>query len=473
MHSLRKGSQGLNTLTVQAAKKIALESPQDHITLLKKVAALYNNQKPQLYEALVPDFSLYFRPALRPITCTQLLHRLVQVNPGRVLLSYELLMKEKAFVTDELLSSVISSLVQEENPVVALERLKALAKQTHFYLQCVRHSTATVLSHWIETDNLAVVGAACDLLPVNFLASFAKQLLGADLDTDATANARIAMVLIVDFLIAKDAVTVESAIETLKFLGKQEVLVQSSFEDITSRSKKLSLAYVPTDVTEIRRKIAKYAEDKRLIHKNVELCALVIEAHGIHLKDLEKAVNLFAEYRRDSKFQYQTRIAICKSFLYRAIHEESEIYRHSSEALNLSAEEMSKLLKCDEALMSYRFDQLLIISSNKKKDDDTHGIPLDMSLRLPVKEKRIPNTRDHPGKTTEALIALYLAEQDRELASILFERVLGHPSIPKEDVLRIKALFKGYGRCFDEKDDDPAKVARRLRALLLLYVTNI
>lgn len=167
----------------------------------------------------------------------------------------------------------------------------------------------------------------------------------------------------------------------------------------------------------------------------------LISIHGIVQNDLEKASEKFHIYQSRDKFGLElVQTELLKAYAYQAVNQDKQIFAKIAETL-LPSEIPVKVL------------QLLMISQSAF--DAESALKWYNDYIQKVSKKINEHTkRSATGLLTESLLVSNLYDNDRNFATLVFDKAIENGIISDQDeIAHIKKVFKVYGEAFTDDED--------------------
>lgn len=435
-----------HSVTVDDIKKSNFNGDlQDSIKLLNAINNSTNNNKNEINRVLIPDFSIYFKLPQELINSDVLL-RLLQVNPGRVYTSIELFEKyEKllANVSQDIIKVLIDKIIQGEE-----YELKELKQDESFK----PHE-----DNLIRLTNLLKKYGINDDLKLELLDKISDDGLLNSLIQEGIISTEVLLKYVEDEKFDSNQSMQYFNILKYLFLNCPELLNIKQVVDILIIGRKLKLQN-----DEFSEQVLQYIEQEKLDMpaKSLLLRNELIEQYGIYNDDLDKANKLYHKYQSHCKFgidliQYQ----LFKSYIYQSIKTDNDTYLKIAQTL------------VNPEQLNIRTLQCLIIGNHKHEEE---GLKIfNDYINQVSKEVNKINYRSSSGLLTEALILSILYNNDRNLASLIFDKSIENKMIENEfEISQIKSHFKAYGQSFTD-NDDWVLAKPNFKLHLLSYIQNL
>ncbi|EAZ63303.2 hypothetical protein PICST_28145 [Scheffersomyces stipitis CBS 6054] len=487
-----------NSITVDDIKKSSLnnENQQEsdiegRINLIKTIGSSKNEDKQALINELIPNFSVYFRlqnlqeePA---INTKELLGRLIDVNPGRVLNSWELFKKYEHLVEEidhQLINSLFEKLLNGEKSEISDDPNDAKYKITMENLEKIKYllQTYTRSSDSYNSTLMKLVDRLVEdeyVVFINFLlheellsSEFLINHLSTSKTTSNISNYAYLSIFKKVFDITPELLNKEQLVSALDILGNSNVLeeINKSQDKLASEiadSASFKFVHSPLDLGQLRSDILKYIEVNLLdLDKSPESLLIrlkLIEAIGIENNDLDNVLKKYHTYQTHEKFGIElVQTKLLQAFVYQAINLDNESFVTIAETLQPT----------DNHGLPVKVLQLLMIAHANFDSEKSLRYYNDYIQRV-SKGINEHTKRSASGLLTESLILSQLYGNDRNFATLVFEMAIDKGVISDElEISLIKKLFKVYGESFVE-DDDWEKAKKNLKTYVLDYVKKL
>lgn len=226
----------------------------------------------------------------------------------------------------------------------------------------------------------------------------------------------------------------------------------STFRQITNE--KEDITYNELEITDI----LSYIEDKGLdINDNVPESLLlrlkIIEIYGMELNDFDKLLKKYHQYQTRSKFGFELiQNLLIQCYCLKSFDESNKEILPLINALMLENVPI-KVIQC-------------LILTNSAFGTDTS---LEIYNKYIGHVSNTPNeftNRSPAGLLNESIMLAFLYNNDREFASIIFDKLAANKALPEHELSILKKLFKVYGDVFIEDSWETA------RPKLKQYISN-
>ncbi|KAI3406620.2 hypothetical protein KGF56_000466 [Candida oxycetoniae] len=437
---------------------------QGRKTLIHRLVNSTNPYKRELYEQLVPDFSYYFK--LDPdVVDNQLLLRLIEVNPGRVLSNVELYKKHHVENDDVHFSALIDFLVED----LAMKYIgRESGDLNEFFTLADQYKGKTssrveelnelILNEMILRDDLFMIRR---FFTIGDSVGSYNSILVRHLDT---LSGKFALIEYVKSLIekgkdiSKDMWMIEVV---LSIFNSHRNQLESFFKQKNGNGNDNDNDTLNFDnlVFKILQKINESKLDVSLGEMNLR--TLLLETYGIAIGDMELTLKKYNQYEglKDYDGSDKYKKTMVKVFAYRGIRDDKPVYISMAEAIQpsttttVSVLQILILLKCyfniDEGLNLYNY------WINKVSSTINEG-------------------KSQKGLLTEAIILGCLINNDREFAMLLFNKAIDHNILQQEyEISRVKKWFKSYSDCFIESEDWQNHAHEKMKRIYLNFVEAI
>lgn len=419
----------ISRLSINDAK--ALTSNQDRIPVIEQLAHIEHPRKAQLIQALIPDFSVYFKLGQQEKAVPEVLKRLIEVNPGRVHLPWELYTQHAPSPSPEVSRAVYAKLTEnlEENLGFVMKLLE---------------QQPDLLNSGDSVRELANALEAANLLP------FVVVLASKDIVLPAQARKLLSSVKGVTYLaLFREIFAVDPTLLTNHdFCDALDALAighdLAEFQETCSIINKLTgheiLPMCQTFGDLLIETIVDSGRDVLLDPESLPLRIRLIKWYAVVNDNIDAATALYHKYQRIKYGQALVQTELYKGYCYQAFHHNSELNMQIADTL----------FPVDD--ISIRSLQIMIITKANFNTEESLQIYNDYIQQ--ISRKVDPTTsRSSTGLLTESLVLSFLYDHDREFAKLLFDKAVEHKIISCEhEVQQIKRLFKVYSDAFVEKD---------------------
>ncbi|KAK6459330.1 uncharacterized protein RJT20DRAFT_124553 [Scheffersomyces xylosifermentans] len=500
-----------DSITVEDIKSSSLkndegtkEETDGRVSLIKAVNSSNNAAKQDLLNELIPNFSLYFRLAPRGedidnhiINSKEILGRLIEVNPGRVLQSWELFktFEDRIQEVDHLLvnrvlekllngekvDSTVEGEEQDENAKfkIPLENLEKVHYLLTKYIQqngnvdyVIYQETLVRLIDRLIEDELVVF---VDLLLHNDFLSleFLKNYFGERSLNTESANYTYLSIFKKIFETSPEMLTKEDLVSCLDLITDAK-----GIDEINSKQAKLSTElneaisvgyeFTPVVPSRLQDEILRYIESSNLdLDKSPESLLLrlkVIEIYGMEKDDIDTALKQYHSYQTHDKFGIElVQTKLLQAFAYQAINQDNETFVTVAETLQPTESEG----------LPIKVLQILMIAHSNFESEKSLDYYNDYIQRV-SKDLNEHTKRSPTGLLTESLILSLLFDNDRNFASLVFEMAIEKGVISDElEISHIKKLFRVYGDSFVGQDEEWEHARKNLKKYVLNYVRNL
>ncbi|CAD1813037.1 hypothetical protein FOB58_004754 [Candida parapsilosis] len=448
----------LSTLLAKDAKNIKVhdlthpsvnhDDQEGRIKLVNAIASSSNPNKSELYTQLIPTFGTYFKLAQGDISDEDLLRHLININPGRVLDTFDLLEKHHITKTsDAFKKDVLSKLVKEYTSDVdySVDRLLEYLnkhfesiEESHF-----KELFATLL-HRQDISQLdlfiANVNINRDTLLKEVFANYTDPL------------AKFALVRSFERWF-KEPESIEPWIyavilDLLNFQSKQVVPTHHK-------------AGIELDIGQLNQRIINYINGSRidLQDKNLVLRKMLVETWGISQNDIGEALQVFQKYETFAKYGISNvQISMVKAISYQAIKQDKEIFKTMAETM-IPPDLTIQLLQILITLKSYF--------------NPNEGLAL-YNDYIGAVSAVVKDGSSQKGLLTQSIILGFLMNNDREFASLLFDKAIENRIITDQlEIATIKKSLKMYSDCFVEDENWDAGAREKMKDEILSYIESI
>lgn len=423
------------------------------------------------------DFSIYYKVKdLDHAWNDTALIKLIDSNPGRVLLSFDLLKQfERHIKSSEVYEKVLEKLLfgeiselKEGEVSLDCDKISKILKITeridpiqdeHLISESIlklEAANALFVFQWIPVNAISAVNVleTLEIDELAFLKVF-KALFDKNQDilTKRIATRVLESVYELDKSLVnnsnqKELKTYRDLLETMK---TEEAATRSyetfSFDDINSMALELL-----DNIEELKLDSGDDIESLRI---RINL----IKCKGIFLKDIKAALKRYHYYLTHEKLGFQdVSDALVQAFYYNAALEGSQELAGIAQALSPGD-------------LTIRLVQSSMLSLGALDANNALQIYNDYINEV-SKDLKASNGRSSAGLLTESLIIVYLYHQDREFANLMMEKARENGVIQHEnDIQKIKNLFKFYGDVISLEDSEAKK--RVLKSYLLEYLKSL
>ena len=448
----------LSTLLARDPKSIQLhdlthpsinhEDENGRIKLVNAIANSSNPNKLELYTQLVPTFGTYFKLAPLGITDENLLRHFVNINPGRVLDTFELLEKHPFSETsDEFKKDVLKKLVQEynNNEDFLIDRVVKYLNE-HFKS--------------VEEEQFS------ELFKILLLRQDASQMdslvSGTIIDKDILLKQVFANYNdpLAKFALLRSFQQWFKKPESIKPWIYAVILDILNFQSAQAASM-YAKAGLKLDLDELNEKVINYIIESKIDIQldNLVLRKVLVEVLGIPQNNLGEALKVFQKYESFAKYGISNvQISMVKAISYQAIKQDKEIFKTMAETM-IPPDITIQLL------------QILIILKSYFNPDEGLALYNDYINQVSGAVKEGKSQR---GLLTKSAILGFLMNNDREFAFLLFDKAIESGILVDEvEIASIKKLFKMYSDCFVEDEDWDGAARNKMKENMLNYIEGI
>lgn len=432
------------------------QNTKNQVELIRLINSSKNLHKQQIINELIPNFSLFFRLTKSDdIPSTELLTRFIEVNPGRVYQSWDLFKKYEQLVevTDELIAKVIEKLVYGEASDDGYKLEPENFERINYLLttyECKSGHLVTLMDKLVEDENQIFLNAFVnsELVTLEFLSKF----IGKTSDFGyLSIFARL-------FQQNPSLLSKEQLILALEKLQEPEIV------ELWNESQDSNLKHGSLDPVKLTTEVLNHISTNELdLDKSPESLLLrikLISTYGIHQNDLEKASEKFHTYQSRDKFGLDlVQTELLKAYAYQAVNQDKQIFAKIAETLrpaDIPIKVLQMLMVCQSA-----FDAE---SALKWYNEYIQKV----SKNINEHTKRSPT-----GLLTESLLVSNLYDNDRNFATLVFDKAIENGIISDEmETSQIKKVFKVYGEAFNDHEDwENAKPI--FKKYVLNYIKNL
>lgn len=425
-----------HSVTVEDIKKSNFKGDlQDSIKLIETINNSTNENKGEINQLLIPNFSTYFKLP-RELINSDVLLRLLQVNPGRVHTSMELFEKYESVANSEMVKLLVDRLVLgEEYEIKALAENEAFTPSQDNVDKLIKLLKKYEINDDMKVDLLEKIkdeAVLTTLIEENIISTplLLKYISQDKFDKDQTAS--YLNILKYIFSTSPEQLNIKQVVDILVISRKYNRLTEEILEYISTNELDM-----PSSSLLLR----------------IEL----IEQYGIYQDDLEETNKLYHKYQSHCKFglhliQYQ----MFKSYIYQSINQDKEILLTVANTL-VNPEELNvRTLQC-------------LIVGNYANDQGLQTF----NDYIDQVSKEVKGKRSSSGYLTEALILATLYNNDRNLASLILDKAEENGIVTDEyEIAQLKSQFKAYGQSFVE-NDDWAEAKPNFKVHVLEYIKNL
>ncbi|EMG46966.1 D-xylulokinase [Candida maltosa Xu316] len=436
---------------VLSNQSINQDDEEGRLKLIEQIHNSENQTKSDLYEHLIPNFSYYFKLPKHTIG-DQLLHRLMDINPGRVHSTLDLYKLHRNEISDFMVPNVMEKVLKEilkeerdEETSVSFEKVIDIAREFKHL-----EFTEILTQVFFEAIELEDYKSISEIARENWLDNV--EILGKLTKDLSTTPRKFAYLNVFDQVFQKTP-------ETLTHSQVTSALVLLNF-----RNKDLhQIPPKPFSFPELTDKIVTYVEKVQMdeIPEAISLRRVILEVFTIVYKNHEAALYKYSYYLENCGPGVQ---AITSSLLKGLIY---EAIRYDNKRFDKIASEMQP-----EKHDINTIRMMMLLKSNFEIND-----------ALSMYFKYVDKTRDHkdPGTgrsthalATEAMVLGLLLDEDREFAFIILEKAMERGVVTdKVEISHIKKILKRYSDFYIEgelwEDDNEL----RMKDVALEYLMNI
>ncbi|CCG21823.1 hypothetical protein CORT_0B01030 [Candida orthopsilosis Co 90-125] len=424
------------------------EDEKGRIKLVNAIANSSNPDKSELYTHLIPTFGTYFKLAQAGIADENLLRHFININPGRVLSTFELLDKHQIPKTSHgFKSDVLKKIVSEynKNEDNTIDRILEYLNK-HFenieeerfkelFATLLHRRDVSQLDSFISNvsiDNNVLLKEVFE----NYGDPLAKFVLMRSFerwvkDPDSIKPWIYAIIL-----------------DILNFRSGQVIPIYEK-------------AGLKMDIDNLNEKVIRYVTESKMDVKaeNLVLRKVLVEVLGISQNNLGEALKVFQKYETFAKYGISNvQIAMVKAISYQAIKQDKEIFKTMAETM-IPPDLTIQLL------------QILIILKSYFNPND--GLALYNDYVNGVSGV-VKDGSSQKGLLTQSIILGFLMKNDREFAFLLFNKAVENGIIVDEtEIATTKKLFKIYGDCFVEDENWDTAAREKMVEQVLSYVESI
>ena len=455
-------------LTTKPIEKLTIEdlshpsiNQQDEIGRLKLIESIQNTStlstqnRNELLEFLIPNFSIYFKLPQHTIK-QEVLHRLIQLNPGRVHSTFDLYNNHRNEIQDYMIQDVLKRLIHgEKHATIAREDgddesesidlnniIQIVNDYQHlqfdqllielFYKLIDNNSNELI----VELINSGVLNGEMIL----------KEMVGQVNIKTSSITTKFAFITIFNRLFNNNPQSMDHQVYTI-------ALNLLNFDD---SHKELAVSLTSNEILQ-------YVTESKLdeIPEAINLRQTLLEIYGIKQQDNDKALKKYFYYETHVKSNIeQIRFIMVKIFSYLAIKQNMEIWNQVAQ-LMVNPELTVKTL------------QLLIIGKSFFNIDS--GLSMYNDYIQNVSSQINPETKkSSKGLLTESIILGFLINNDREFASLIFDKAIENQIIKDElEISQIKKIFKIYSDCFIDNEIWENHAQLKMIDVALKYIENI
>lgn len=463
-------------LTTKPIEKLIIEdlsqpsiNQHDVIGRLKLIESIQNtptlstNNRNQLLEFLIPNFSFYFKLP-QHIIKQEVLHRLIQLNPGRVHSTLDLYNNHRNEIQDYMINDILNKLIHGEKKNITTEEEKGTDNiDLNNIIQIVNDYQHLQFDQLLielfyklidNNDNELIV----ELINSGILNGeiILKEMISQGNIKTSSISTKFAFITIFNQLFINNPKSIDYQIYTI-------VLNLLNFGDSHKQLLDVISKYTTTRTISTSNEILQFVIDSKLdeIPEAINLRQTLLEIYGIKQQDNDKALKKYFYYETHVKTNIEhIRFIMVKIFSYLAIKQNNEIWNQVAQ-LMINPELTIKTL------------QLLIIGKSFFNIDS--GLSIYNDYIQNVSSQINPETKkSSKGLLTESIILGFLINNDREFASLIFEKAIENQIIVDElEISQIKKLFKTYSDCFIDNEVWEDNAQLKMINVALEYIENI
>lgn len=422
----------------------------ERVPLINELNHEPHPQKQEALRALIPDFSVFFKLPAESIRLPEVLQRLIEVNPGRVVTPWELYQTHSSKVdnTADLKAAVVAKLVESD----VMENLGYLLQLIK--LGGLNGDTERLIVTQLEQHRLVAVVAL--LIADNHLpADYAHDLLTRVENEEYLA--------VVDALFTKNPQVLNERQLSDAFDAIERVACGGISEDYLKVAQTVDMQ-IPTEFIGLGQRMVDYIGEQGLdVSDKPESLLLrmrIITYLGITAGDIAAANHKWHRYQRESYGRDIVQTELVKAYCFQAFANQSQLDLQIAETL----------IPADNLLV--RVIQLLIVAKLAFNAEDLLATYNDYISQVLLE----PNPDTHRlalGRLTELLVLSQLYDHDREFAQIAFDKAIEAGVISDEyEVAHIKKLFRVYGDAF-EGNEDWAEAKPKLARFVKTYLRQL
>ncbi|RCK56424.1 MIOREX complex component 12 [Candida viswanathii] len=424
---------------------------EDEEGRLKLIQSLHDSQhpdKPSLYAHLIPNFSYYFKIPKSAIQ-DEILHRLINVNPGRVHSTLELYNLHRAEIQDYMVRDVLKKMASEEEQGEGqgLDSVIGIVREyEHLQLDEV---LIELFYKFIDEGEYRLIDELINS------GVFLGEILLGQLSGDLSSTPRkFAFLGVFHKLFNANP----EVINTGQYAVALNLLSFNNAElhEITTKTTQLSF-------TELTSEVLNHINTTELdiTPESVALRQTIIEVYGISQNDTDNALKKYHYYESHAKADIdRVRFEMIKVFAYQAIKQDSAMWNQVAQTF-IPAQFTIETLQVLIVLKSY-FDVNEAMEIYNAYINEVGGN---------VNET---TRRSAKGLLTESIILGFLLNNDREFASLIFEKAVESGIIADElEIAHVKKMFKKYSDAFVENEEWEGHAQLKVKEVALEYLVNI
>ncbi|CAI5759240.1 unnamed protein product [Candida verbasci] len=412
-------SKDLSKLTLADLKNASQNDENGKYSIIKKLNES-NNANSEFYNHLVSDFSSYYKLQNEKFNNALLTH-FININPGRVLTTYDLFDKHLIEVSEELLKTVFDKLVLEKN-IHDLVKIKEKYPSFEYKLE-------PLVDQLIADEDFISIRKLALHYSINL--ENLKNRLG-------TVIGRFAF------------------LEFFKPLQPQSawayvVLLNLNFDKELNQLYASLNQNLPNYNNEVLKIINESSID--LEAENLDLRISILKVLGMVENNIDETLKKFHLYQSKTPYGIENiKIIMCNIFAYQAIL--------TDEVINLQIAEY--LMPSD--IRTINLIQILIIMNSNFNTDKAMKIFNEFINKVSEKGK---------AKLIESIIIGHLLNNDRNFAHLVFEKSIENKVlVDDKEIAKIKKIFKSFSDCFME-NEDWSIVKFKFKQIVLTYVQSI
>ncbi|CAN3375186.1 hypothetical protein DIURU_001112 [Diutina rugosa] len=403
----------------------------ERVSLIDELNHAEHPEKQKALQALIPDFSVFFKLPKESIKSPEVLQRLIEVNPGRVVTPWELYQSHQGKFDDtpDLKAALVAKLVGSD----VMENLGYL-------LQVIKSGGLNANTEQLIVSSLEqhqLVSVIAQLIADGHLSpQFGHELLERTKDEEFLA--------VFDAVFTKNPEIFKERQLSDALDAIERVACGGVSEEYLKVAQEVDLQ-IPIEFIGLGQRIVDYIVEKGLdVSENPESLLLrmrIITFFGITVDDMSKANERWHRYQRESYGREIVQTELVKAFCFQAFTKQSQLDLQIAETL----------VPADD--LSVRILQFLIVAKSAFNAEDSLAVYNDYIGQ--VSREANPEThRSASGKLTESLVLAQLYDHDREFAHLVYDKAIEAGVISDEyEVAHIKKLFRVYGDAFDGNEN--------------------
>ena len=220
-------------------------------------------------------------------------------------------------------------------------------------------------------------------------------------------------------------------------------------------------AGIELDIGQLNQRIINYINGSRidLQDKNLVLRKMLVETWGISQNDIGEALQVFQKYETFAKYGISNvQISMVKAISYQAIKQDKEIFKTMAETM-IPPDLTIQLLQILITLKSYF--------------NPNEGLAL-YNDYIGAVSAVVKDGSSQKGLLTQSIILGFLMNNDREFASLLFDKAIENRIITDQlEIATIKKSLKMYSDCFVEDENWDAGAREKMKDEILSYIESI